>query len=535
MPTEVLRRPEEVIDRPEDRTQRDIEAIERSRMITFYQKNILKDSQPLDIEGYASPQWDTENVLIFEKYVFIASVDGRIAGFESIGIDEYGEQFSALSMRQFPVISSVLREKFGFQPVEPMQRSEQARKAEVARQPEARLDGSSENLLSALQQQISIESSGEPLTILWPTAATLSHYLRTNGVPKTRYEQYVKNIKDHAELLRASLRVSKFRGNVTFDGQHFIATDGKTLLMTTATRVLKKRSPSNTFTLLDGKEPVSIRENATTTEYRVSGRRELHRRDGGLQLLEQGSTLSYYDGSNRTPLIEKRGDDIVIGPNAAVGISPKGDSLAYAREIVRRLRTPEAIGAYVSQFYHGQDFSGPTPEHRAWLQSIQKGGDKPAQYVADIGNQTQTWQKTLERGAGDCEDFALLAQGLLELAGINSFTMMVSPVHYETVYFEPAAGGNFYVCTVGLRGFHRSRQTFSSHGQAVASLWEGTGSGAQVALRNPAVRAQFANPRDANRYPENAPGIFQLRQPGDQDGNSDMIEYSDEAYFAQYV
>lgn len=529
---EAQHRPEQQREAPVDRTERSIPQIE-SR-IPFYRQNITK-ANPLEIDGYDPKVWNTQNVMTFENNLFFASHDGvHIVGFQIVKKDENGDQISQLDMAKFPMITLALKEKFGI-PVTPApERAEKARRIEQDKRPEAHLDGSVESVLSALQQ-ISVEAQGERLPMTWPSVEDLSHYLRANGVPPTRFGQYVRNMRDHANLLSAALRASSFRGEIRFDYQHLIASDGRTTLQTTATRVLKKVRGGN-FTTLDSK-PVSITEKTITTEYRVGGLTETHRRDGGLATRKDGKKLGFYDGSNSRPLMEKNEGHVTVdGPYGSVVVGRSGDAVAYAHEIAANLRTPEAIGAFVSQFYYGQDYKGETPENREWLQNIQKLEGNAVRYVGDGVRETiQNWQTTLSRGAGDCEDFALLAEGLLRQAGISSFAMLVEPKHYESVYFEQAADGQYYACTVGLKGFSRSTKTFPTLGAAAASLWEGGGSGAQFALTKPDVRAKFANPRDPNRYPENAPGIFQLRQPGDPGGNSDMIEYSDEKYFAQFV
>jgi len=532
--TETQRGPERTGERPANRTERDVTNI--ADRIPYYRENIAADNQALDIDGYDANTWNTGRVLRFENNLFIASRDGtRIAGF-MLGSDAQGETVSVLDMNKSPVILSVLKEKFGISPTPPIARAENARRAEEERRPEVQIDEGVESVLSVLRQ-ISVEANGEKLAVTWPDARTLSHYLRTNGVPPARYAQYAHNIRDHAALLSSALQSSKFGGTVTFDGQHFLASDGKKTFMTTATRVLIK-GQGGTHTTLRG-ESVAVKEkaeNATCTEYRIGDTTEIHRKDGGLAVVKQGSSLRYYDGRNDRALIEKQGNDVrVNGPYSSVGARPTGDAAAYGREIAHNLRTPEAIGAFISQRFEGQDYNGATREYAGWVQNIAKPGGKVVQYKADIANHTQDWKTTLERGAGDCEDFALLAEGLLREAGITAFAMMVNPVHYEAVYFERAANGKYYVCTVGLQGFNRSTTTFTSLGEAVSKLWQGHGSGAQVALQNPRIRSQFANPRDPNRYPENAPGIFQLRQPNDPVGTSDMVTYADEEFYKNYV
>lgn len=530
-PIEKQRRPEQSKETPSSRTERAVSQIENK--IDYYRQNIVPDRQSLDIDGYDRSTWNVDRVLKFENYLFIASRDGRIAGFQIVSRDQNGDQLAKLDMTKFPQIVSVLKEKFGIAPTPPVQRAEQARRNEEQRRPEARLDGTPESVLAVLQQ-ISVESGGQKLSVAWPSATALSRHLRTNGVPVSRYSQYVANIRDHASLLSSALRSSSFRGTVTFDGQHFRATDGQRTLMTTATRVLVQ-GRGGAFTTLNG-ERVTVDEKATTTQYTIGSRIEIHRRDGGIQMSKEGSLIRYYDGSNSRSLIERNGNDVRInGPYGSVGMRPRGDVRAYAREIAVNLRTPEAIGAFISQFYYGQDFKT-LPQNAEWIGSIQQPGNNPIQYIGDGSHETvQDWSTTLARGAGDCEDFALLAQELLRQVGITSITMMVDPTHYETVYFEKAPGGGYYVCTVGLKGFSRSKESFATRGQAVETLWNGSGNGAQFALKNPEVREKFTNPDDPDAYPLNAPGIFALLQPGQQSGTSTMIQYSEEASLATYM
>lgn len=515
----------------QDHTERGITQI-KSR-IPYYRENIVPDTQALELDGYDPGVWNVERgqVMKFENNLFIMSRDRRtIAGFQ-LGRDAQGETVSKLDMTQYPQILSVLKDKFGIPPTPPIQRAENVRRAEEQRRPEARIDGSIESVLTVLQS-MSVESGGQRLPVIWPTATELSHYLRTNGVPVARYAQYVANMREHAGLLSTELRSSSFRGQVSFDGRRFIATDGRTTLETTATRVLVKKGSG--FTTLRG-ERVTVTENTTTTQYEVGGRTEIHRRDGGIQMSKEGGTIRYYDGSNTRPLIEKTDNDVrVHGPYGSVGLYSGGDPEAYGREIAEKLRTPEAIGAFVSQFYHGQDYRTRS-EYAVWMQNMRRPEGNPVRYTEDVGgDHAQNWKATLERGAGDCEDFALLAEALLRQIGIHSLTMMVNPEHYETAYFEHAPGGGYYACTVGLHGFIRSK-AFPTRGKAVETLWQARGNGAQFALQNPSVRAQFVRPGDPNSYPENSPGIFVRLQPGEQRETTAMIQYSEEDELANYM
>lgn len=495
-----------------------------SKMET-YRQGIVPDSRTLDVDGYDSSTWNTGRVLKFKSYLFISSRDGRqIAGFQIIRSDAQGDVLGRLDMSKFPEITAVLREKFAPSSAPAVARAEQVRRTEQERRPEARLDGSVESVLRVLQQ-ISVESGGNKLMVSWPSTGELARYLRTNNVPVSRYAQYIANMRDHASLLSNALRNSSFRGTVSFDGKRFTASDGSRTLITTATRVLKQEN--GRLMTLSG-ERVSVSEKASAVEYIVGDRTEIHRRDGGLAVVRQGSTTEFYDGRNDRPLMSRGPSGVrVNGPYGSVGVRPSGNPDSYAREIAMTLRTPEAIGAFISQFYYTQDYKQ-GQLNVEWMQQIQRSGN-PVQYVHDAVDHAQDWSTTLEKGTGDCEDFALLAQELLRQAGISSFAMLVGEKHYESVYLEKAADGGYHACAVGLKGFFRSPRSYPTAGAAVASLWEGRESGAQFALKNPQVKKTFGN-----SYPASSPGVFTLMKSGGSTA-ADMVEYSDEAYFRQFV
>lgn len=94
---------------------------------------------------------------------------------------------------------------------------------------------------------------------------------------------------------------------------------------------------------------------------------------------------------------------------------------AYADHIVKSLRTPEAIANYISAYI---SFNG-------------SGIDGVVDYISEHGTQdVQHPLATLERGSGDCEDFALLFEYMLEKAGVDALAMRKTSNHFMCVYFE---------------------------------------------------------------------------------------------------
>ena len=94
----------------------------------------------------------------------------------------------------------------------------------------------------------------------------------------------------------------------------------------------------------------------------------------------------------------------------------------YLSELARTLRTPEDIETFLQQ--HVRYSSEPQGEDH-W----------------------QTAQETLERGEGDCEDFAFLGQEILQRQGKASHVIS-PPGHAVCVWIEKRADGNYDVYTL---------------------------------------------------------------------------------------
>jgi hypothetical protein len=253
-----------------------------------------------------------------------------------------------------------------------------------------------------------------------------------------------------------------------FDGFRFSVKDGSKTIVSTATRALILGANGSTSTLSG--ESVSRRDTPSGFEMTVNGQREIHRNDGSIRMTEQGSTRQFFDGNNQIPILEQRnGETFIVAPGGErVGMKPRGslrgygDAAEWGTQIARTLKTPEAIGAFISQFFHGQDYEFGSEKNER-NQQIQKP-QASIQYQHEGRGQQDVkhWQRTLIERSGDCEDFALLANGLLKQAGIKSFTMLVTPEHYESVYFEPAGTDSSGRDVLRMYGWTTGFQTLQS-------------------------------------------------------------------------
>lgn len=363
---------------------------------------------------------------------------------------------------------------------EPMPQQRQAREQVT----ESSSGSSAEALFRTVQslsimiagERVSVSINGEP-----STPQQLESFLRKRGVTPARYEVCAKALRQH--LLNAEKALKNTNSGpwkVIFRGNHFEFQSNNARFITTMTSVLRL-SDDHRVATLEG-ESVSMREHSTTVEYHFGSKRELHRMDGTLQYREEGDRKQFFDGSS-TPLMERTKDaSYVVGADGQrVDVArpvTKQSVDGYVSEIASKLRSPEAIGAFVSQFWLSKDFKGATLENAEWLTEIKKDINPVKFALEKSGKQdVQHWRRTLLLRSGDCEDFALLAKEFLRRIGVESFAMRVKQDHFQTIFFEKAGMENgrqkYAVCSVGLFGFHRSTETFTDLASAVKSLWQG--------------------------------------------------------------
>ncbi len=374
------------------------------------------------------------------------------------------------------------------------------------------------------------------------TPVKLASYLRKNGIPVARYATYTQTMREQHASLSKVLAKSSGNWTVRFIGSSFEATAGKYEIKTTATDVLIKGGEYRSETSLISGTTVGITPKAVGVEYNYGDEtKEYHRTDSLQYRKKPDGTIQFFDGSNTQPTMEKKGDNItVFGPDGS-GVDvlrrPKeADADRYINELAAKLKTPEAIGAYLSQFYLTHEYTGSPEQLRSY--EVLKKGNGPVNYQADPqGEQdVQRWDETLVKGKGDCEDYALLGQELLERAGIRSFAMLVDPNHYQAVFFENAGVDEngrqqYHACSVGLSGFQRSKETFTDLGEAAKSQWNGgsgVASGVDTILNT--------NEKEANKVQDG--GIVVQKMPNsrsDRSGTLGVVPYKKQSYYAYYI
>ncbi len=476
---------------------------------------MMKKSAPIqaqdDIPELNSAKWDLKSVIVVKDYYFVLSNDGR--DMQVLLIDAQGEmsvdetvpppikkaatlKIHAMrgttpepTMPSRPPVRSVPSPSRAPAPA-PSARRETPAPAPT-RVSEARTDvvptgdASIDAVFDAFKGlSLSVKGENIPVTldIRFSTAAGIASYLRKNNVPIARYESYLLTMNDQKNLLEKVLSRKSGRYAVEWRGDHFEAkAERYPIITTTATDVFETDATTNVEKSLITDRTLSRIARSTGMEYSYSdGTREYHRTDG-LQYREKADgTRQFFDGSNKQPVMEKTGTGVnVFGPDGdkvnATRRPTESNVKSYADNLAKKLKTPEAIAAFVSQFYLSHEYKT-SPDNARWLREAHSGVN-PVKYEGETGNRqdVQRWDDTLIKGSGDCEDYALLAQELLERAGVKSFCMKVSIAHYEAVYFEPAGVDErgqkqFHVCNLGLSGFKRSVQTFSSLPEAARSL-----------------------------------------------------------------
>ncbi|MBP9850497.1 MAG: hypothetical protein KBC47_02290 [Candidatus Peribacteraceae bacterium] len=521
--------------------------------VQTYMAQIKECPYEPELPNVPSSEWKLSSVKVLGDLHFIPGRDGRsllIGTLKTVNGKDQWQRLNPESLSPSLVMAAKL--SLGLQPrlAEPQVQTTpvrpKERKTETPKTPERRTERvapgtekTPEKVLEALRG-ISVSADGRDVPVSFDASMSspsgLQSLLRKNGISASRYPTYVKNMNDHARILSDALS-GKNPNGVSFDGLKFSVRDGSRTLFTTATRVLVRDQSGNISTLIGNS--ANFRDLPNGFEITLNGHREVHREDGSIQMAQEGGTQQFFDGDNRTPLMELRNGEtfIVAASGERVPMKPRGalrnfsEAATWGRQIAQKLKTPEAIGAFVSQFYYGQDYNE-SAERSNWRGNQIQNQSSAIRYQPEGRGQQDVkhWQRTMLDRSGDCEDFALLAQGLLEQAGINSFAMLVTPLHYESVYFEPAGNDEsgrptYFACTVGLMGFKRSTKAYAQLGQAVNSLWDPQGSRAS----SPATFVYKGGPDGAIIHD-------QPKNPSDTKGEVYMAEYAaEEAYFRQFI
>lgn len=538
---------------PERRAEEGVRAIEKkiAPEVRTLMTQITECPYQLELPNVKPTEWNLAKAKVLGDIHFIPGRDGKsllIGTLTTVnGVDQW-RRVSAESLS--PSLVMAARLQLGLEPRSPAatettKETERPveKKTQVPAAPERTretiapgTETTPERLLESIRSiRLSADGRNVPVSIDTKISSPtgLQRLLQRNSISAARYPTYAQNMRDHARVLSAAL-AGKNPRSVSFDGLRFSVVDGSRTIVSTATRAYALDAAGNVSTLSGTR--VDFKDKPNGFEVTVNGQREIHRTDGGLAMTEQGGVRQFFDGSNQVPVLEQRnGETFIVGANGTrVGMKPRGSMRSFAEagewgaDIAQRLRTPEAIGAFVSQFFYGQDYQKAS-EQADWKNNQIQRPASAIQYTAEKTQDVQHWQRTLLQRTGDCEDFALLAQGLLSQAGINSFATMVTPSHYESVFFETAGTDQsgretYFVCTVGLRGFQRSTQPFSNLGEAVQSLWDPMHS-----------RASSPSQFVLKGGPAGAVIHDQPKNPSDKKGDVYTAEYSDDSYFRQFI
>lgn len=349
------------------------------------------------------------------------------------------------------------------------------------------------------------------LTVLGQNIAAPSvtaSFPKKHDIPPSRIPQHVENLGVMGKRLEdAATQRGWKKENVTAgsNGLQLWLKSGSETLLATRTLILSAANatpekPGGTWTTEDGAivtwERKANRDvfslNRGNSRTRIS---ELH---DGRMLREQMSgrgdpdVTSFYDRDAKRPdlirvnaasatvplaadgtgeTVQLRHGMHIVGENGVVPLARPGSPEQaddYLREVAKTLRSPEAIGAFVSSFFTGHDSIA--------LKS-RKGYRIPTASTVLFENEKRGEQyikspaETISDGKGDCEDFAVLAWRLCKEAGIPALIARQSHNHYVCTFLEPAPGG-FIRSQIDTGGFSRNRDVFSTAAAAMASTWD---------------------------------------------------------------
>jgi hypothetical protein len=346
------------------------------------------------------------------------------------------------------------------------------------------------------------------------TLTASKSYVQKFNIPPTRIDEHVAALKDMAARVE---QAAKQRGWNPSDVE--VASDGCTVtavsrgknesIRASHTQLLRAAANPPTSpgkkggkmtvweSITDGSR-VEESPTSTGTEYVSTGKngrvRIVELRDGRI-LREQGAgnipeASTFYDGSAASPRIirvttakatvqlDARGGGKSVTLNRGMHVVGEGGPIEmrrprnakeaeeYLRDVAVKLRTPEAIGAFVSSYLTKEDRTASGGRRIAGLSTVNFKAEKAGeQYI-------QSAIETVMKGSGDCEDFAVLANKLMTLAGHPSVVARESFNHYVCAYLEKV-GREYVLCTIDTAGFKRLPRLYLTAADAMAAVWHG--------------------------------------------------------------
>ncbi|TSC79006.1 MAG: hypothetical protein G01um101425_852 [Candidatus Peregrinibacteria bacterium Gr01-1014_25] len=333
-------------------------------------------------------------------------------------------------------------------------------------------------------------------------------------IPTARLPEHGNRLQRMSMRLEQGIRMAGWpQPRVTSDGLRIWAElpSGEVMVATGTQLLVGRGKPGRgTWQSVETRTPVQWTETAKGDEFRIGGTRIVELRDGRI-VREQYSGGSvpdvtmYYDHGTDAPQIIRvngRGASVPLGVNGGqavqlphgmhvvgdrggvASLSARPRSLEHAHMFLNdagsRLRTPEAVGAFVSSYFTVEDTVARGGRRIASASTMDfKSESSGQQYI-------QSPEESIVRGYGDCEDFAVLASALCDRIGVPNIVVRKSSVHYVCAFLERTPQGGYALCTIDTGGFSRDSRVFRSGAEAMMSLWSGGGrSGISWELQNP--------------------------------------------------
>jgi hypothetical protein len=378
-------------------------------------------------------------------------------------------------------------------------------------------------------RQISFTESGRVIPVALPSSFGPT-YLMKMGIPDADAGEYLRNVQTAAARLQNAMP-SSGGGRISFNGNSFILerADGRKIVATPQILFSDIGRPQGSFVDADGtavlpRDPergLGVMQIADRTEYTTTA--------GSLRMRRYAGYTEYYDGGreNRpsTILVTSRADvrignenyplrpgiyfvpesgapigrfenGVNAGPSYSMTPEDTRRAQEYADQVVKALKTPEAITAFVTSNF---DFVA-----RGGLSSgAVRGVPESSRAAQDI----QHPLRTIFLASGDCEDFAVLLQYLCGRArqldpetGAASFLAKTYETHNSAYYLEeytaPDGSKAYTLCKMHVHGFERIRtgpggQPFRTPQEAMRSIWTSRKSPSAVHAEISALQARI--------------------------------------------
>lgn len=342
-------------------------------------------------------------------------------------------------------------------------------------------------------------------------------FFQRNGIPDVRVSEYLQNMSQAARRMQDFLKSSRTETagvEIQFDGSKYSLITPRLKVLALPQYLLRAEGTSVRYTTESGERVSFGAGRGQLQSLEFQGRTEYISTAGSLRMRKTPDRTEYYDGGNGsrpTIVMANEQTEIVLDGRtyslpkgiyhipergAPIGRFENGRSLRSAREkaeytmtqqdreraqryiddVVRTLKTPEAISAFVTSNF---DFVSRGGLHGGAIHGeAEVQGEQYAQHPL----------RTVFLGSGDCEDFAILLQYMCARAkqfdpeaGASSFVAKTYETHNAAYYLEqytlPDGSKAFALCKMHVHGFERQVSgrnglPFRTQEEALRALWD---------------------------------------------------------------